>query len=255
MEPKWIDHINGVRAAELEWVLERHRRQFDGKDLLEIGSGSGVQLRILSSICRSSIGLEISGSWYRDHRIAAMLEFDGRKIPFPDASFDVIFSSHVLQYLSEEQGLYEEMRRVLRPSGIAIHVVPSITWKIWTSLFHYPAKALLLTRNGLAMPVGAMGSEQAERVASVWRPKRLINRVLLHRHGTRGNWFTEHFMFFSSGWRRTLARHGWVTELINPMGLWYTGHLLAGPALSLCNRKRLARFLGSSALTILARPT
>src|SRR5262249_48603342 len=118
-----INQIHAYRAAELERVLQEHACCFYQKELLESGSGSGFQLPILGSVCCSTVGVEICGSWYREHRIAQILEYDGRSIPFPDGSFDVIFSSHVLQFLTDEQPLYDEMRRVLRPGGVAIHVV------------------------------------------------------------------------------------------------------------------------------------
>jgi SAM-dependent methyltransferase len=248
VEPEWIERVYPFRIAELERVLQLYGSCFQRRDLLEIGSGSGLQLQRLSSICRSAIGLEIPGSWYKPYRIAEIIEYDGIKIPLPDASFDVIFSSHLLQYLPDDSGLYDEMRRVLRPGGVAIHVVPTCSWRVWTSLLHYPAKAQSLMKRVLgARPVKTTDQPQRSAV-------NLINRLLPHRHGVRGNWITEHFLFRSAGWRRMLARHGWIAEMIKPVGLWHTGHLMAGPMLSMRNRSRLARIVGSSAIVILARP-
>lgn len=51
-----------------------------------------------------------------------------RPLPFPDGSFDAIFSSHTLEhlYLSQTKSLLRECLRVLRPGGIARHVVPDL---------------------------------------------------------------------------------------------------------------------------------
>jgi len=253
MLPDWVDRVHTFRAAELQRLLQQHGRWFYGKDLLEIGSGSGFQLQILSSICRSSVGLETPASWYRDNRIVDLVEYDGSRIPFPDASFDIIFSSHVLQFLTEEHGLYDEMRRVLRPGGVAIHVVPTATWRLWTSIFHYPAQAQLLIRRLLARrQLRVADRMRMEGVTSPWL--RRVNLLLPRRHGARGNWFTEHLIFQSGAWHRTLARHGWIAERSKPLGLWYSGYLLAGRALSMRSRSRLSRILGSSSITILASP-
>jgi SAM-dependent methyltransferase len=249
VEPEWLERIRPFRIAELERVLRLHGSCLESKDLLEIGSGPGLQLQILSSISRSAVGLEIPDSWYKPHRVAGIIEYDGTQIPFPAASYDVIFSSHLLQYLPDGSRLYDEMRRVLRPGGVAIHVVPTGSCRVWTSLFHYPAKAQSLMRRVIAKRM-VEPTDPPRR----WSAATLFNRLLPHRHGARGNWITEHFLFRSAGWRRTLAGRGWRVEQIEPVGLWHTAHLLAGPALSMRSRRGLARVAGSSAIVILATP-
>ncbi len=251
---EWIDHIQAIRAEELERVLQHYGYCFHEKDLLEIGSGSGFQLKILSSICRSSVGLEICDSWYREHRIAEVREYDGRSIPFPDASFDIIFSSHVLQYLTCERELYSEMRRVLRPGGIAVHVVPTSIWRFWSSVLHYPSRAQLVLRKFLSVASLGTGSELRTTTKSAWLLRLLVNMLLPHRLGAKGNWFTEHFIFHSSSWRRRLAGYGWIVERIDPLKLWCSGYRMIGGRLSMRGRDGVARILGSSSIVILARP-
>lgn len=251
---EWIDHIQTIRAEELERVLQHYGYCFREKDLLEIGSGSGFQLKILSPICSSSVGLEIRSSGYREHRIAEVREYDGRSIPFPDASFDIIFSSHVLQYLTCEQELYSEMRRVLRPGGIAVHVLPTSIWRFWSSVLHYPAQAQLILRKFLSGPSLGTGSGSETTVKSSRLLRVLVNMLLLHRLGAKGNWFTEHFIFHSRSWRRRLDGYGWIVERIDPLKLWCSGYRMIGGRLSMRGRDRVARILGSSSMVILARP-
>lgn len=47
-------------------------------------------------------------------------------LPFPDASYDVIFASHVLEHIRDDARALAELRRVLRPGGIAILPVPIV---------------------------------------------------------------------------------------------------------------------------------
>ena len=51
-----------------------------------------------------------------------------KRLPFPDGSFDAVFSSHTLEhlYLSQTRSLLRECLRVLRPGGVVRHVVPDL---------------------------------------------------------------------------------------------------------------------------------
>lgn len=55
-----------------------------------------------------------------DHRV------DLRNLPFPEASYDFVFASHVLEHIREDTAAVKEIRRVLRPGGIAILPVPIV---------------------------------------------------------------------------------------------------------------------------------
>lgn len=51
---------------------------------------------------------------------------DIQAMPFSDASFDLVFASHVLVYARDDVKAIAEVRRVLRPGGIAIMPVPIV---------------------------------------------------------------------------------------------------------------------------------
>ena len=49
---------------------------------------------------------------------------DIQRLPFASASFDCVFASHVLEYPANDRAAIAEVRRVLRPNGIAVLPVP-----------------------------------------------------------------------------------------------------------------------------------
>lgn len=49
---------------------------------------------------------------------------DLRAIDAPDESFDVVYASHVLEHIAEDDRAIAEIRRVLRPGGFAVLPVP-----------------------------------------------------------------------------------------------------------------------------------
>ena len=54
----------------------------------------------------------------------AMLKVDITDIPFPDATFDVVLCSHVLEHVPDDRKAMHELYRVLKPGGWAILLVP-----------------------------------------------------------------------------------------------------------------------------------
>lgn len=49
---------------------------------------------------------------------------DLQRLPFADASYDVVYASHVLEHVPDDRRAIAEIRRVLRPGGIAVLPVP-----------------------------------------------------------------------------------------------------------------------------------
>jgi SAM-dependent methyltransferase len=54
---------------------------------------------------------------------------DIRDLPFEDATYDFVFASHVLEHIREDMRAIREIRRVLRPKGIAVLPVPIVCEK------------------------------------------------------------------------------------------------------------------------------
>jgi len=51
-------------------------------------------------------------------------QFDIQNIPYSDNSFDLVFASHVLEYVENDRQAIKEIKRVLRPGGLAFLPVP-----------------------------------------------------------------------------------------------------------------------------------
>lgn len=118
-------HIRG-RAATLE--LARAAGVDSGKRVLDVGSGVGGTSRCLAR----EFGCRVTGIDLTDEycRAAAMLtdriglaklvdyrQGDATNLPFPDASFDVVWTEHVAMNIPDKPKLYRELYRVLKPGG------------------------------------------------------------------------------------------------------------------------------------------
>jgi SAM-dependent methyltransferase len=123
-------HIRG-RAATLE--LARAASVDSRKRVLDVGSGVGGTSRCLAR----EFGCRVTGIDLTDEycRAAAMLsdriglaelvdyrQGDATNLPFPDASFDIVWTEHVAMNIPDKPKLYREMYRVLKPGGtVAIY--------------------------------------------------------------------------------------------------------------------------------------
>jgi SAM-dependent methyltransferase len=53
-----------------------------------------------------------------------VVQADARQLPFPDGSFGAVASLGLFEYLEEPVAVLSEIRRVLRPEGVAVLTVP-----------------------------------------------------------------------------------------------------------------------------------
>jgi SAM-dependent methyltransferase len=58
-----------------------------------------------------------------DHKV------DLQQLPFDDATYDFVFASHVLEHIANDKQAISEIRRILKPNGIAVLPVPLVAEK------------------------------------------------------------------------------------------------------------------------------
>jgi SAM-dependent methyltransferase len=222
-----VEYLNELRAAELERIV---RHLHAGARVLEIGAGTGRQALELQRRGFDVAAIEMPDSDYVQHRIFPITDYDGRHIPFGNRTFDIVFSSNVMEHVPDLTQIHAEIRRVLKPDGYCVHVLPTSTWRFWTTLSGF-----------------LVGVQRAVTASSAPRVLRCLAAPFFQRrHGVRGNLWTELWFFRPGWWRANFRSHGFVLALDEPVGLFYTGHLLFGPRLSLAQRESWAQALGSA---------
>jgi len=116
MNPNHVRYLERQRDIELARVFEHCIRFFQDKRVLEVGSGTGRQLLAIEKIAKEAVGVEIPNGQYDEFQQpgASITKYDGRTLPFESESFDVVFSSHVLEHFTDEAVSHREMLRVLK---------------------------------------------------------------------------------------------------------------------------------------------
>jgi SAM-dependent methyltransferase len=204
-----LDHLHEMRLAELDLamaLLPKH-----GK-VLEIGAGTGWQARTLAAAGYDVCAIDLALSNYAGHRVWPIVDYDGRSIPYDSGSFDVVFSSNVLEHIGHVREFQHEIHRVLKPEGRAVHLLPSSSWRFWTNVTY---------------------------LMKYWRPP--------PAHGEHAaNALSEIAAFRRGWWIRLFRETGWTIERQGSNGIFYTGSSVLASRLSLPARRRLSAVLGAS---------
>ena len=107
-----------IDDLEIDFTLRYAR----GRDLLEVGCGTGLILQRLVDHCRSAQGVDLSPGMLQlaRQRGLEVCEGSATSLPYDDARFDVVCSFKVLAHVPQLKEALEEMLRVVRPGGFVL---------------------------------------------------------------------------------------------------------------------------------------
>ena len=94
--PLKLSHVEAIRQFELGYSLPAPPHC--GK-LIEIGAGTGWQSKKLRELGFDVHAADLAHSDYKKDRFFPVTDYDGHHIPFADSTFDIVFSSNVMEHI------------------------------------------------------------------------------------------------------------------------------------------------------------
>jgi SAM-dependent methyltransferase len=170
-----IDERNPERQQLLARVLEPSTREVLARlphianaRCLDLGCGQGNTTRLLAEALQATdcIGVEYDPALveYASAQVnpvgVRFQQGDVTRLPFPDASFDVVFCRYLMIHLADPMSGVREMLRVVRPSGYVVAYEPDFVGefsdpessalglinRVWNGLFQNPKGGRRLLR-------------------------------------------------------------------------------------------------------------
>jgi SAM-dependent methyltransferase len=101
-----------------------------GALVLDLGCGPGWCAAMLAEAGADVVAgdLDVAGVAEASVKVPRVVVADAARTPFPDATFDGVFCSNVVEHTPEPRVLLAEIERVLRPGGWAY-----VSWTNWLS--------------------------------------------------------------------------------------------------------------------------
>jgi len=167
------------KARMIEAILADYLRgPVSGYRTLDIGCGNGDISETLAQ-ANDHHAVDV-----KDQRRNKDTSFDFRlvtseRLPFDDEYFDIVVSHHVIEHVQDQRLHLREIRRVIRPDGVAYLATPNRTSPIMKG--HVGNEMVLSYRGMLALfrEYGFLAHEYGSRVAG--EPDRFHGEVRLAR--------------------------------------------------------------------------
>ena len=111
-------------------ALERHRLQY--LVLNDVLSGMNASVLKMLHFAPELFFREFFSKRFGQYETADLTmsgvdyNVDLQELPFEDSTYDFVFASHVLEHISNDEKAISEVRRILKPNGVAILPVPLV---------------------------------------------------------------------------------------------------------------------------------
>src|SRR5258706_14839606 len=122
---KIANEYNQRYPSSQQWergqALLKLTRQLKAKSILEVGSGTGYWLNLLSQVTPSVFGMDFSFGMLQQSKMSyAFLKLargTARELPYQNESFDLVYCVDAIHHFVDHHAFIAEAFRLLKPAG------------------------------------------------------------------------------------------------------------------------------------------
>ena len=200
-----------IRDEEWKWL----RNEIPGNSkFLDVGCGAGYTMqKVTEDLNCDCVGIDPDPGAHGVGRYTKemvqsnkILQGFAENLPSRDKEFDVVFSSHVLEHVNDEQKSLQEMKRVLKDDGVLIIGMPSATMT-WISFF---SQLFLLTHIRIYEFIKGLFSKNVFK---------LLKRIFVYRSHSypRAQTIFYDFMHYRvSNWTKIVSKEFEIIKTLEP---------------------------------------
>ena len=174
-------------------------------NIFEFGSGDGFQIPYLRRI-----GNVVASDIYTSDGIKSLQHIDFVECsitdaPFRDGQFDIIFCSHVVQYIDDLTNAFREMQRIGKPSCIYAFSVPTNIWLLLSIPAQYYNRIIKGMRRG---------DETDSKII------KFLRLIMPEGHGVNPNFIECYRNFKIKNWEQLFSDNGFAVIEVKPLLLY-----------------------------------
>jgi SAM-dependent methyltransferase len=151
-----------------------------GARVLDFGCGDGALVQALTDRY-DAFGCDIVLD-HEDERLRRIEQDPVYRLPFDDASFDCVLSQQVFEHVQDYNAVLIELRRILKPGGVSIHIFPP-RMRIREGHVFVPFASIVQHRAWLGV-WARLGIRNQFQQGLPWREVVELNHAFLRDHTT-----------------------------------------------------------------------
>jgi SAM-dependent methyltransferase len=222
-ERLWREQVRRLEFDGALPLLDIHR----GTRVLDLGAGDGLMAALMAEHGAAVTAVDPRPREPSHYKVQPA---PAGPLPFPDGSFDRVFSSNVLEHVADLPGCLVQCRRVLASGGFMLHTMPTTVWRLLTILTRLPdflRRCLCAWRRRGGRDVGdGEGHRPVERGEPCGK-LRLLGRALWPAaHGTFPSAWHELTAFSDTAWRERFRSAGLSVRCTVDLAPLNSGHAI-----------------------------
>jgi ubiquinone/menaquinone biosynthesis C-methylase UbiE len=106
-------------------TIQKHLAPQPGEKILEIGCNRGALVMKMQEHSLDAYGVDINPEAIKYGFTNNLFVADATSLPFPDDSFDKVYSVHTIEHIPDIKKSLREMERILKPGGRIVLIYPA----------------------------------------------------------------------------------------------------------------------------------